>query len=183
MFESVTITAGDHAASLRFYGLVLATLGFAPAAPGTWGEFRVMDGDDATTGLHVGFIAASREMVDEFWTAGHEAGFRDDGPPGERDYTPDYYGAFLLDPDGNSAEAVHYTGMRTRGVIDHLWVRVADVGTAREQWRSRTKIAALSVVDLADGHAIVRGPDGASMSLVEGEPTRNAAIVLRSGNI
>ena len=46
--------------------------------------------------------------MDAFWQAGIEAGYRDDGAPGPRAvYGPDYYGGFLLDPDGNSAEAVH----------------------------------------------------------------------------
>ena len=81
-----------------------------------------------TRGLHVGFRAPYREAVDAFWQAGIDAGFRDDGAPGRAGYGPDYYGGFLLDPDGNSAEAVH--GHRARpvpdGCIDHLWFRVAD---------------------------------------------------------
>ena len=43
------------------------------------------------------------------------------------EYSDDYYGAFLLDPDGNSAEAVHQRVQRDGGSIDHLWIRVADV--------------------------------------------------------
>jgi hypothetical protein len=67
------------------------------------------DGEHSVTrGLHVGFRAPSREAVDAFWQAGIDAGYRDDGAPGPRTiYGPDYYGGFLLDPDGNSAEAVH----------------------------------------------------------------------------
>ena len=54
-------------------------------------------------------MTPSRAHVDEFWRAGTEAGYRDDGAPGPRpQYSPDYYGGFLLDPDGNSAEAVHH---------------------------------------------------------------------------
>jgi hypothetical protein len=61
-----------------------------------------------TRGLHVGFRAPSREAVDAFWQAGIDTGYRDVGAPGRRTvYGPDYYGGFLLDPDGNSAEAVH----------------------------------------------------------------------------
>ena len=60
-----------------------------------------------TRGLHVGFRAPSREAVDAFWQAGIDAGCRDDGAPGRRTvYGPDYCGGFLLDPDGNSAEAL-----------------------------------------------------------------------------
>ena len=47
------------------------------------------------------------------------------------EYSADYYGSFLLDPDGNSAEAVHRAGMRREGVIDHLWIRVADLERAK----------------------------------------------------
>ena len=69
-----------------------------------------------TRRLHVGFVAPSRAAVDEFWRVGVEAGYRDDGAPGPRpQYTEDYYGAFLLDPDGNSAEAVHHGALRRDG--------------------------------------------------------------------
>jgi predicted lactoylglutathione lyase len=81
-----------------------------------------------TTGLHVGFCASSREDVDRFWQTGVDAGYRDDGEPGPRpQYRDDYYGGFLLDPDGNSVEAVHHGAMRRAGNIDHLWIRVADL--------------------------------------------------------
>ena len=84
-----------------------------------------------TRRLHIGFAAPSREHVDAFWRAGTDAGYRDDGAPGPRpQYREDYYGAFLLDPDGNSAEAVHHGACRAGGVIDHLWIRVADVAAS-----------------------------------------------------
>jgi predicted lactoylglutathione lyase len=60
-----------------------------------------------------------------------DAGFESDGEPGPRPiYTDDYYGGFLLDPDGNSIEAVHFDGSLT-GAIDHLWIRVADVEASK----------------------------------------------------
>jgi catechol 2,3-dioxygenase-like lactoylglutathione lyase family enzyme len=46
--------------------------------------------------------------VGEFHRAALAAGYRDNGPPGERRYHPGYYGAFVLDPDGNNVEAVHH---------------------------------------------------------------------------
>ena len=67
----------------------------------------VFDRRPATTGLHLCFIAASREKVDAFHRAGVEAGFRSNGAPGYRDYAPGYYAAFLLDPDGNNIEALY----------------------------------------------------------------------------
>ena len=57
--------------------------------------------------VHVAFAAASREAVDAFYRAGLAAGGKDNGPPGLRPhYHANYYGAFVLDPDGNNIEAV-----------------------------------------------------------------------------
>jgi catechol 2,3-dioxygenase-like lactoylglutathione lyase family enzyme len=99
-----------------------------------WGDFSVAEARDerpATHNLHLGFVAPTRAHVDSFWRVGTEAGHRDDGEPGPRSqYRYDYYGSFLLDPDGNSVEAVHHGGMRGSG-IDHLWIRVADVAAAK----------------------------------------------------
>jgi catechol 2,3-dioxygenase-like lactoylglutathione lyase family enzyme len=73
-------------------------------------------------------VAWSREQVDRFWQAGVDAGYKDDGRPGERpQYSPAYYGAFVLDPDGNSAEAVHHEDVRRGGHVDHLWIGVCDL--------------------------------------------------------
>ena len=84
-----------------------------------------------TRHLHVAFVAPSRKQVDEFWHGGVDAGYEDDGSPGERpQYTPNYYGAFLRDPDGNSAEAVRHDFVRSGGHIDHLWIRVRDLDAA-----------------------------------------------------
>ena len=58
-------------------------------------------------GRHVAFSARDRAEVDAFYKAAMSAGGRDNGPPGLRpQYHPDYYGAFVLDPDGNNIEAV-----------------------------------------------------------------------------
>jgi predicted lactoylglutathione lyase len=58
--------------------------------------------------VHLAFQAVNREMVDRFHEQGLAAGGRDNGKPGERPYHPGYYGAFLLDPDGNNIEAVYH---------------------------------------------------------------------------
>ena len=55
--------------------------------------------------MHVAFIAQSKAMVDEFYRAALAAGGTDNGPPGPREGAGDYYGAFVLDPDGNNIEA------------------------------------------------------------------------------
>jgi catechol 2,3-dioxygenase-like lactoylglutathione lyase family enzyme len=59
------------------------------------------------TGVHVAFTAKDRDMVDAFHAAALEGGGTDNGGPGVREiYHPDYYGAFVFDPDGNNIEAV-----------------------------------------------------------------------------
>ena len=139
MFDHVTIRASDRAASERFYETVLRSLGIEQTYSGPelaeWDDFSLAAATDdrpPTRRLHIAFAAPSRAGVDAFWRAGTEAGYRDDGAPGPRPpYGPDYYGGFLLDPDGNSAEAVHHGGLRRGGHIDHLWIRVADVARAR----------------------------------------------------
>jgi catechol 2,3-dioxygenase-like lactoylglutathione lyase family enzyme len=128
VFDQVTIRVSDRAASERFYDTVLSSIGMER------NDLSVIGADaetPATRGLHIGFGAPSRELVDAFWHAGVEAGFQSDGEPGPRpEYGGDYYGGFLLDPDGNSAEAVHFEGSRT-GAVDHLWIRVADVQASK----------------------------------------------------
>src|ERR1700756_3890014 len=140
MFDHVTIRATDRAASERFYDTVLRTLGidqsYRTRTFSEWQDFMVTGADPenpVTRGLHIGFAAPDRDRVDAFWQAGVDAGYRDDGRPGPRpEYGVDYYGGFLLDPDGNSAEACHHDNLRRDGgIVDHLWIRVADLARAR----------------------------------------------------
>jgi catechol 2,3-dioxygenase-like lactoylglutathione lyase family enzyme len=173
LFARVAIRASDREASARFYELVLGTL-----APG-WGEFAVEQADadhPVTRRLHVGFVAASRAEVDEFWRVGTAAGYRDDGAPGPRPrYREDYYGAFLLDPDGNSAEAVHHGALRRGGSVDHVWMRVSYLAAST---RFYEQVAARSGFRLAaqrSGYARFAGESG-SFSLLEGEPTESAEL-------
>lgn len=138
MLDRVTVRVADLAASERFYRTVLGGIGIEPSGsvPGTveWNDFALATADSEhppTRHLHVGFVAQSRGEVDAFWRAGVEAGYEDDGAPGERpEYTPTYFGAFLRDPDGNSAEAVHHADVRRGGYVDHLWIRVRDLEEA-----------------------------------------------------
>ena len=135
MFDHVTIRASDRNASESFYATVLSTLEIEQSHSDEhfveWDDFSLSQADaehPPTRRLHIAFVAPTRAHVDEFWRAGTAAGYRDDGAPGLRpQYSDDYYGAFLLDPDGNSAEAVHHGSMREGGNIDHVWIRVADV--------------------------------------------------------
>ncbi len=123
VFDHVTIRVSDRDASTRFYDTVLRTLGIErPGADHTyteWDDFSLAEagtGEPVTSGLHIGVRRADARDVDEFWRAGTEAGYRDDGAPGWRpQYREDYYGSFLLDPDGNSVEAVHHGAHAGRG--------------------------------------------------------------------
>jgi catechol 2,3-dioxygenase-like lactoylglutathione lyase family enzyme len=139
VFDHVTIRAADREASERFYDSVLGALGIGKTYSedwlAEWDDFSLSPASDEkppTRGLHIGFVAPSRARVDEFWRVGTMAGYRDDGLPGPRpQYREDYYGSFLLDPDGNSAEAVHHGGMCGRGRVDHLWIRVENVAASK----------------------------------------------------
>ena len=137
MFDHVTIRVSDRAASERFYATVLGVLGIDETHSDEqgieWDDFSLTEASawsPVTRGLHVGFGASSRERVDEFWQVGVDAGFESDGEPGPRtEYGDDYYGGFLLDPDGNSAEAVHFEEVRHG--MDHVWIRVRDVEASK----------------------------------------------------
>ena len=117
VFDHVTIRVSDFDASRRFYDTVLGALGIAlgyedPAEPfAEWGDFSIAaDGGPLTREAHIAFAAADNAAVDAFWVAGTEAGYRDNGAPGERAaYHPGYYAAYLLDPDGNNIEAICHT--------------------------------------------------------------------------
>jgi catechol 2,3-dioxygenase-like lactoylglutathione lyase family enzyme len=138
MFAHVMIRARDLRASEQFYRTVLAAIGVTPTQSSErligFDEFFIVGADSEhppTSGLHIGFVAPTREHVDAFWRAGISAGYGDDGGPGERPlYGTGYYGAFLRDPDGNSVEAVEHDDTRRGGNIDHLWIGVEDLEAA-----------------------------------------------------
>jgi catechol 2,3-dioxygenase-like lactoylglutathione lyase family enzyme len=74
---------------------------------GPWADFWIGRRDPVAAGAHVAFHCGTRALVDAFHAAAMAAGGRDNGAPGLRPrYHPDYYGAFVLDPDGNNVEAV-----------------------------------------------------------------------------
>src|ERR1700754_4089272 len=124
VFDHIGIAVSDLAASERFYRTVLSVLGVEPSHADAelveWEDWAIGPTDrehPVTRGLHIGFRARDRAQVDAFWQAGVDAGYRDDGAPGPRtQYGPTYYGGFLLDPDGNSVEAVH--GARENAVSE-----------------------------------------------------------------
>ncbi len=115
LFDHVHLNAKDLEASKRFYKAVIAALGKdIPVVEGP-GFFNadelwvqaVTAGSQATR-VHIAFQAPDRETVRRFHAVGIEGGGRDNGAPGERNYHPGYFAAFLLDPDGNNVEAVHH---------------------------------------------------------------------------
>ena len=178
MFDHVGIAVSDLAASERFYRTVLSALGVEPSHADAelveWEDWDIgpTDGEHPVTrGLHVGFRARDRAQVDAFWQAGVDAGYRDDGAPGPRaQYGPTYYGGFLLDPDGNSIEAVH--GDREDAVpvgsIDHLWIRVRDLQPSRRFYTTIAPHAGLRLAHDAPDRVQLSGTDY-SFSLVRDE--------------
>lgn len=126
MLDHIGIPVSDYARSVAFYKQALAPLGIglvmevtpemtggngSAAGFGHDGKPYFWFGDDGAPppGLHshVAFSAGSRADVDAFYKAAIAAGGRDNGAPGLRPhYHPDYYGAFVLDPDGHNIEAV-----------------------------------------------------------------------------
>lgn len=125
MIDHAGFTVADYPRSRAFYERVLATLGYGPVmevteqdtGPGGYQgcgfgppqrpHFWVGSGERPGTGSHVAFVAPSRAAVDAFHAAALATGARDNGGPGLRPhYHPDYYAAFVFDPDGNNVEAV-----------------------------------------------------------------------------
>jgi catechol 2,3-dioxygenase-like lactoylglutathione lyase family enzyme len=175
MLDHVGLWTGDLEASAAFYGTVLRTLGLEPDGTGGrpwWQDLGLAPAAGRPTrGLHIGFSAPSHAHVEAFWRAGTEAGYRDDGAPGPRpEYGDDYFGAFLLDPDGNSAEAVHHGSLRRGGIVDHLWIRVADVAVSRGFYVALAPHAGLRLRTDTPERVQFAGATG-SFSLVAGEPT------------
>ena len=182
MFDHVTIRASDRAASMRFYDTVLAVVGLERNRGedySEWGDFSLAQAEGAkpaTRRLHIAFVAPSREVVDRFWRVGTDAGYESDGEPGDRpQYSEDYYGSFLLDPDGNSVEAVHHGDVAQRGSIDHVWLRVADVAASTAFYETIAPYARLRVKPRTADRTQLTGKTG-SFSVVTGTPTENVHI-------
>jgi catechol 2,3-dioxygenase-like lactoylglutathione lyase family enzyme len=125
VLDHITLSVTDYARSKRFYERALEPLGirvlkdyagrfcgFGQEKPEFWIGVGVLSYQNPgqlapITPVHVAFAAASRAQVDAFWKEAIEAGGADFGAPGPRpQYHPNYYGAFVLDPDGHNVEAV-----------------------------------------------------------------------------
>jgi catechol 2,3-dioxygenase-like lactoylglutathione lyase family enzyme len=117
VIDHLGFSVGDFAASKAFYEQALAPLGYsvmiefpdaacgfgAAGKPDFWLETRT----SPAGALHVAFASPDHETVDAFYEAALAAGGTDNGKPGpRRQYHEHYYGAYVLDPDGNNIEAV-----------------------------------------------------------------------------
>lgn len=179
MFDHVEIHVCDLAASRAFY---VEALGL-PTFDGElieWGDFGILAVDDEhplTRNLHVAFGAEDRDAVDAWWNRMTEAGYESDGEPGKRpQYSSSYYGAFVLDPDGNSVEAVHHGTSRARE-IDHLWLRTNDVAAAKRFYETVAPVVRIELrSDKPDVLHLRFGDGRGSFSFVEGEPTEHVHL-------
>lgn len=117
MLDHVTLGVSVLRRSIEFYDQALRPLGigrlagdgrsFAGYGANRKAFFWIGQRGDIADGTHVAFAAPDRATVDAFYAAAVAAGGRDNGAPGLRpQYHPDYYGAFVLDPDGHNVEAV-----------------------------------------------------------------------------
>ena len=122
MIDHVGFSVSDYARARAFYQKALAPLGYrlvmeataqqtgkSAAGFGADGkpDFWIGDEGKLEKPVHIAILAKDRAMVDEFHRAALAAGGRDNGRPGLRpQYHPNYYGAFVLDPDGHNIEAV-----------------------------------------------------------------------------
>ena len=117
MYDHIGIKVGNLDASVRFYTAALAPLGYVLCSkdengagfgpkdqPALW---LYLQNGFKGTGAHVAFRAPDHAAIKKFHAEGIKAGGRDNGAAGPRaDYSPTYYAAFLIDPDGNNVEAV-----------------------------------------------------------------------------
>jgi len=128
MIDHIAVHVRDIARATEFYLKALAPLGIAivmqvsaketghGAAVGFGANqkpfFWLGEGGDPSGPMHIAFVASSRAGVDAFYEAAIKAGAADNGKPGLRpEYHANYYGAFVIDPDGNNVEAVcHLAG-------------------------------------------------------------------------
>ena len=118
MFDHVKFGVSDYAASKAFYLKALAPLGVEAGVEGepSYGielcgrnnsSLCLFQAKDKPAPLHIAFVAGSRQEVNAFHRAALEAGGKDHGAPGLRpNYHPNYYAAFVIDPDGHNIEAV-----------------------------------------------------------------------------
>ena len=128
MLDHTGIVVTDLKAARRFYDAIAAALGLATAdngpeaflfgksadepIPYLWigtliPSYWIEGSRPGINQMHVAFRADSKAMVQAFYDAALKAGGKENGPPGPREGAMGYYGAFVLDPDGNNIEAAY----------------------------------------------------------------------------
>ena len=118
LIDHIQLVVRDLAASQTFYEAVFDVLKIPMAGTGDdyfWADELFVSNADSkaaqgklTGRHHLAFQAQDKAMVDAFHKAALANGGKDNGAPGFREYHPGYYGAFVLDPDGNNIEAVYH---------------------------------------------------------------------------
>jgi predicted lactoylglutathione lyase len=116
MLDHVGLEVSDIKKAKEFYLIVLKPLGYeifmewekwVGFAVNGKPDFWLKEGNKTTPAVHIAFCAENRKLVDKFYEAALAAGGKDNGAPGIREvYHPNYYGAFVIDPDGHNIEAV-----------------------------------------------------------------------------
>lgn len=114
--DHIMLSVSDYEKSKQFYSAALGPLAITQTmeyqgwtAFGKDGQaaFWFGKGEPVQQPMHIAFVADNRKQVDQFYQAALEAGGKDNGEPGLREhYHPNYYGAFIIDPDGHNIEAV-----------------------------------------------------------------------------
>ncbi len=118
LIDHIQLVVRDLGASQAFYSAILDTLGIPMGGTSDgffWADELVVSSADSpaaqgrlTGPVHLAFQARDQAMVDAFYKAALAHGGKDNGAPGLREYHPDYYAAFVIDPDGNNIEAVFH---------------------------------------------------------------------------
>jgi catechol 2,3-dioxygenase-like lactoylglutathione lyase family enzyme len=116
ILDHIGLSVADYEASKAFFAaalkpldiaLVMEVQGWAGFGRKERPQFWFGTGDGAQKPMHIAFVAESRAQVRAFYDAALRAGAKDNGPPGIREiYHPNYYGAFVIGPDGHNVEAV-----------------------------------------------------------------------------
>jgi len=116
IIDHIGLVVSDFEKSKAFYQdclaplditLVMEVAGWAGFGSKGKPDFWFGSQGEAHKSMHIAFVAANRAAVDRFYQAALAAGGQDNGPPGIREiYHPNYYGAFVFDPDGHNIEAV-----------------------------------------------------------------------------
>jgi catechol 2,3-dioxygenase-like lactoylglutathione lyase family enzyme len=117
MLDHIGLRTKQFETLTTFYKAAVAPLGYGVLMeyPGTAGfgreypDFWIGADDKGGSNVHLAFKTDNRAVVDAFYAAALANGGKDNGAPGLRDYTPTYYAAFVIDPDGNNLEIVCQT--------------------------------------------------------------------------